>query len=86
MTADFLFVSNDKYVKNLGICTYSVMHNMCPVTERVRLHVMNCGITPENAERLRKQAARFANAEIHFFNIESQLREITPRDGKADLS
>ena len=79
MTADFLFVSNDKYVKNLGICTYSVMHNMCPVTERVRLHVMNCGITPENAERLRKQAARFANAEIHFFNIESQLREITPK-------
>ena len=41
MTADFMFVSDDNYVKNLGICTYSVMHNMCPEMEHVRLFVMD---------------------------------------------
>ena len=53
MTADFLLVSDDKYVKNLGICTYSVLHNMCPVAEKVRIFVMDCGITEANRQRLR---------------------------------
>ena len=79
MTADFLFVSNDRYVKYLGICTYSVMHNMCPAVEHVRLFVMDCGITGENKARLAHQAARFDNAEIIFYNIERKLDEIVPK-------
>ena len=79
MTADFLFVSNDKYVKYLGICTYSVMHNMCPAVGQVRLFVMDCGITEENKARLKKQAAGFDNAEIIFFPLERKLDEIVPR-------
>ena len=66
MTADFLLVSDDKYVKNLGICTYSVMHNMCPEVDKVRLFVMDCGITEENKQRLHAQAAKFGNAEMIF--------------------
>ena len=54
MIADFLFVSNDKYVKYLGICTYSVMHNMCPVVDKLRLFIMDCGISEENITRLKK--------------------------------
>ena len=27
MIADFLLVANDSYVKYLGICSYSIMHN-----------------------------------------------------------
>ena len=79
MTADFLFVSNDKYVKYLGISTYSVMFNMCPAVEHVRLFVMDCGITEENKTRLTNQAARFDNAEIIFLSIERKLKEIDPK-------
>ena len=79
MTADFLFVSNDKYVKYLGICTFSVMYNMCPAVERVRLFVMDCGITEENKVRLRNQASGFDNAEIIFYNIERNLKQIVPK-------
>lgn len=79
MIADFLFVSNDKYVKYLGICTYSVMHNMCPVVDKLRLFIMDCGISEENISRLKKQASKFRNAEIIFFNIEKKLSEIVPK-------
>ena len=79
MTADFLFVSDDNYVKNLGICTYSVMHNMCPEVDKVRLFVMDCGITEPNRERLRKQAARFKNAEMIFYDIDSKLNTVVPK-------
>lgn len=79
MTADFLFVANDKYAKNLGICTYSVMHNMCPEVSAVRLFVMDCGITEENRKRLLKQTERFDNAEMRFYHIEQKLREIVPK-------
>lgn len=79
MTADFLLVSDDKYVKNLGICTYSVMHNMCPEVEKVRLFVMDCGITEQNKERLRQQAARFGNAEMVFYDIDKKLDAVMPK-------
>ncbi len=76
MTADFLFVSNDNYSRNLGICTYSVMHNMCSAADKVRLFVMDCGISGKNKTRLIKQTKRFDNAEIIFFNIEQQINEV----------
>ena len=79
MTADFLFVANDRYAANLGICTCSVMHNMCPVTDKVRIFVMDCGITEENKARLLRQAARYENAEIIFHNIERDLLEVVPK-------
>lgn len=79
MTANFIFVSNDKYVKNLGICSYSVMHNMCPEMEHVRLFVMDCGINQENKNRLLKQAARFENAEMIFFDIQNKLDSVMPK-------
>lgn len=79
MTADFLFVSDDKYVKNLGICTYSVMHNMCPEVEKVRLFVMDCGITEPNRQRLREQAAQFDNAEMIFYDIDQKLNAVVPK-------
>lgn len=79
MTADFLFVANDKYAKNLGICTYSVMYNMCHAVDQVRLFVMDCGITEENIAKLKKQAEQFDNAEIIFFNIERKLNDIVPK-------
>ena len=79
MTADFLLVSDDKYVKNLGICTYSVMHNMCPEVDKVRIFVMDCGITEQNRERLRHQAARFDNAEMIFFDIDKKLDAVMPK-------
>ena len=77
MTANFMLVSDDKYTKNLGICTYSVLHNMCPAVEHVRIFVMDCGITEENKAKLRRQAARFDNAELVFHNIEQQLDEVS---------
>ena len=79
MIADFLLVANDNYVKYLGICTYSIMHNMCPAVEKVRIFVMDCGITKENKEKLIRQAARFDNAEFRFFNIEQKLNNIVPK-------
>lgn len=79
MTADFLFVSDDHYVKNLGIAAYSVLHNMCPSADRVRIFVMDCGITEEHKAQLRQQAERFDNAEMYFHNIERQLDEVVPK-------
>ena len=79
MTANFMLVSDDKYTKNLGICTYSVLHNMCPAVEHVRIFVMDCGITEENKAKLRRQAARFDNAELVFHNIEQQLDEVSTK-------
>lgn len=79
MTANFLFVSDDNYAKSLGISSYSVLHNMSPAVDKVRIFVMDCGITKENQEKLRKQTARFENAEIIFYNIEKQLDEIVPK-------
>lgn len=79
MNADFLLVSDDKYVKNLGICTYSVMHNMCPVVDKVRLFVMDCGITEENKQRLHAQAAKFGNAEMIFYDIDEKLNGVMPK-------
>lgn len=79
MTANFLFVSDDNYVASLGISSYSVLHNMSPAVDKVRIFVMDCGITEENQEKLRKQTARFENAEIIFYNIEKQLNEIVPK-------
>ena len=69
VTADFLLVSDDNYVKNLGICTYSIMHNMCGEADRVRLFVMDCGISDNNIKRLQRQTERFDNAEIYFCDI-----------------
>ena len=79
MTADFLLVANDRYVKYLGICTYSIMYNMCSEVDCVRIFVMDCGITAENLKRLKQQAARFDNADIYFFNIEQKLKDIVPK-------
>ena len=79
MTVDFLLVSNDNYVKYLGICTYSVMYNMCPVAEKVRIFVMDCGITEKNREKLLRQAAKFRNAELLFFDITGELNRIAPK-------
>jgi Lipopolysaccharide biosynthesis proteins, LPS:glycosyltransferases len=79
MTADFLFVSDDNYVKNLGICTYSVMHNMCPEVDKVRLFVMDCGITEENKAKLHAQAGRFDNAEMIFYDIDEKLNAVVPK-------
>lgn len=79
MTANFLFVSDNNYASSLGISSYSVLHNMSPAADKVRIFVMDCGITEENKERLRKQTARFENAEIIFYNIEKQLDEIVPK-------
>ena len=79
MTADFLLVSDDKYVKNLGICTYSVMHNMCPEVYKVRLFVMDCGIAEENKQRLHAQAAKFGNAEMIFYDIDEKLNGVMPK-------
>ena len=79
MTADFMFVSDDNYVKNLGICTYSVMHNMCGEVDRVRLFVMDCGITEQNRQRLRDQAAKFSNAEMFFYDIDEKLNAVMPK-------
>lgn len=79
MTANFLFVSNEKYVKNLGVCTYSVLCNMSPEVEHVRIFVMDCGITEASRERLRRQTARFENAEIVFYDIDRRLDEIVPK-------
>ena len=82
MTADFLFVSDDNYVKNLGICTYSVMHNMCPEVDKVRLFVMDCGITEENKAKLHAQAGRFDNAEMIFYDIDEKLNAVV---GQSDF-
>ncbi len=79
MTANFLFVSDDNYVKNLGIASYSVLHNMCPVADRVRIFVMDCGITEEHKAQLLRQAARFDNAALYFYNIEQQLDAVVPQ-------
>ncbi len=76
MNADFLLVSNDNYVKNLGICSYSILHNMCHEVDKVRLFVMDCGITEQNRKRLREQTSRFDNAEIFFCDISLRLDEI----------
>ena len=76
MTADFLLVSDNNYVKNLGICTYSIMYNMCREVEKVRLFIMDCGIDAENRQRLRGQTARFKNAEIIFCDISERVAEI----------
>lgn len=79
MTANFLLVSDDKYVKNLGICTYSVMHQMSSEVEKLRIFVMDCGITEANKERLTQQAKRFDNVEMVFYNIEKQLDAVVPK-------
>ena len=79
MTADFLLVSDDKYVKNLGICTYSVMYNMCPEVDKVRLFVMDCGITEKNKQRLHDQTAKFGNAEMIFYDIDEKLNAVMPK-------
>ncbi len=76
MTADFLLVSDNNYVKNLGICTYSIMHNMCGEAEKVRLFIMDCGIDAENRKRLEAQTAKFCNAEIHFCGISRRVADI----------
>ncbi|MBQ4396658.1 MAG: glycosyltransferase family 8 protein [Clostridia bacterium] len=80
MTTNFILVSDDNYTKNLGICTYSVLHNMCPAVEHVRIFIMDCGITEENKAKLRRQAARFDNAEMIFFPISAMLDEVTPKE------
>ena len=79
MTADFLLVSDNNYVKNLGISAYSVMHNMCPEAERVRIFVMDCGIAEENKQRLLNQAAKFPNAEMIFYDIDRKLDAVVPK-------
>ena len=79
MTADFLLVSDDKYVKNLGICTYSVMHNMCHEVDKVRIFVMDCGISEENRKKLHTQAARFDNVEMIFYDIDEKLNAVMPK-------
>ena len=76
MTADFLLVSDNNYVKNLGICTYSVMHNMCGEVDKVRLFVMDCGITEANKKRLEDQTKRFDNAEMYFCDITEYVEYI----------
>lgn len=79
MIANFLFVSDDKYVKNLGVCTYSVMHNTCPNADKVVMYVMDCGITEENKSRLTRQTERFDNAEIIFYDINLLLDFVVPK-------
>lgn len=79
MLANFLFVSDDNYVKNLGVCTYSVMHNTCPHADNVRMFVMDCGITEENKAKLIAQTKRFENAEIIFCDINSLLDQVVPK-------
>lgn len=79
MTANFLFVSDDNYVKNLGVCTYSVMHNTCSYVDNVRMFVMDCGITDESKAKLIAQTKRFENAEIIFYDINSLLDEVVPK-------
>lgn len=79
MTVNFLFVSDDKYVKNLGICTCSVMYNMCPNVDKVKMYIMDCGITEKNKVRLIRQAERFHNAEIHFHDIDTLLDSVKPK-------
>lgn len=79
MTANFMFVSDDKYVKNLGICTCSVMESMCSAVEKLRLFVMDCGITEENKTRLQKQASKYDNAELIFYDIDEKLNEVVPK-------
>lgn len=81
MNANFMFVSDDNYTKNLGICACSVLHNMCPVADTVRVFVMDCGITEEHKAQLQKQTGRFDNAEMVFFNIETLLDEVVPKEG-----
>ena len=76
MTAHFLLVSDNNYVKNLGICTYSVMHNMCGEVDKVRLFVMDCGITEANKKRLEDQTKRFDNAEMYFCDITEYVEYI----------
>ena len=75
MTADFLLVSNERYAKNLGICSYSILHNMCPAVGRVRLFVFDCGLSEKSKERLTRQSARFSNAEIIFHDITGLLEK-----------
>ena len=79
MKADFLFVSDDNYVRNLGICTYSVMHNMCGEVDKVRLFVMDCGITEESKRQLTRQAEQFGNAEMIFYDIDKKLDAVMPK-------
>ncbi len=79
MTADFLLVSDNNYVKNLGICTYSVMHNMCSQVDKVRIFVMDCGISEQNRQKLLAQTARFENAEMIFYDIDEKLNAVVPK-------
>ncbi len=79
MTANFLFVSDNKYVNNLGVCTYSVMHNTCPYADNVRMFIMDCGITEESKAKLTAQTKRFDNAEIIFYDINALLDEVVPK-------
>lgn len=74
-----MFVSDNNYVNNLGVCSYSVLHNMCGEAEHVRLFVMDCGITEENRARLLRQTSRFENAEMFFFDITGLLDQIAPK-------
>ena len=52
---------------------------MCPEADRVRLFIMDCGITEENKQRLLKQTSGFDNAEMVFFDIENRLNDIVPQ-------
>ena len=79
MIANFLFVSDDKYVNNLGVCTYSLMHNTCQYADKVRMFVMDCGITDESKSKLIAQTKRFDNAEIIFYDINPLLDEVVPK-------
>lgn len=81
MTANIMFVSDDNYSHNLGVCSYSVLHNMCLTVDSVRVFVMDCGISEEHKEMLTRQTARFDNAEMIFFNIEKLLDEVVPKEG-----
>ncbi len=79
MTANFLFVSDDKYVKNLGVCTYSLLHNTCPYADSVRIFVMDCGITEQSKAKLEAQTKRFDNAEIIFYDVNAHLDSVMPK-------
>lgn len=79
MIARFMLVSDDNYVNNLGVCTYSIMHNNCPNVDKLVIYVMNCGISEENKAKLVKQAERFDNAEMFFYDINAFLDSVMPK-------
>ena len=56
-----------------------MMHNMCPVVDKVRIFVMDCGISDENKARLVGQAEKFGNAEMIFHDVVPRLAEVVPK-------